>query len=277
MKFKTLVATALIVLSSACAKDADQSKSLTESDTYFKDMKGCFLLFNIKTQKFDKVVGEATCRERFPACSTFKVPLAVMAFDSGILKDENVVLKWDGVKDSRPEVNRDHNAKTWMRDSVVWFSQRITPKLGKKKFQKYLTDFKYGNEDISSGITTAWLDSPAGETGLKISAYEQVDFMLKLWSDGLPVSKRSMELTRKITYLETSPKGYKLNGKTGSGFYNREKNVNFGWFTSHLQLDEQEYIVVTNLSDLKPYPTFSYGGPRAKQIAKDILTAEGLW
>lgn len=252
------------------------SATAPKSDT-FKDMKGCFLLYNLKTQKFDKIIGEATCRERFPACSSFKVPLAVMAFDSGVLKDENVVLKWDGVKDSRPEVNQDHNAKTWMRDSVVWFSQRITPKLGTQKFQKYLTAFKYGNEDFSSGITTAWLNSPSDPNGLKISAYEQVEFMRKLWTNTLPVSHRSMELTRDITYLETSPKGFKLNGKTGSGFYDKEKKVNLGWFISHIQKGDQEYIAVTTLSDLQPYPTFSYGGPRAKQITKDILTAEGLW
>lgn len=244
---------------------------------YFSEVRGCFLLYNMNTKKFEKVFGEDVCQEQFPACSTFKVPLAVMAFDSGILKNENVVLKWDGVKDVRPEVNRDHNAKTWMRDSVVWFSQRLTPKLGEKRFQNYLNDFKYGNRDISSGITDAWLVSPSEKRpALKISAFEQVEFMERLWTDTLKASKRSQELTRKITYLETSPKGYVLSGKTGSNYFDPEKKMKFGWFISHIQKGDQEYIAVTNISDLAPNE-LTYGGPRAKAITKEILESEGLW
>lgn len=258
-----------------CAKHTTQPVS--EADTYFKDMKGCFLLYNMKTKSFDKVIGEANCRERLPAYSSFKVPLAVIAFDSGVLKDENVVLKWDGVKSSREESNRDHNGKTWMRDSIVWFSQRITTKLGKQKFQKYMNDFNYGNKDLSQGITTAWLASPAQRKGLRISAFEQVEFMKKLWTNSLPVSARSMEITREITYLETSPKGFKMSGKTGSNFFDKEHKFHSGWFISHIQKGDQEYITAANLADLKPFPGQGYGGPRVKQITKDILTNEGLW
>ena len=57
----------------------------------FKGLKGCFLLYNLKTSTYEKTIGE-TCQQRFPACSTFKVPLAVMAFDSKILKDEKRLL-----------------------------------------------------------------------------------------------------------------------------------------------------------------------------------------
>lgn len=267
----------IFTITLSCARNSEEQKAVAETTDHFKDIKGCFLLYNMKTKTFDKVIGEATCRERFPAFSSFKVPLAVMAFDSGVLKDENVILKWDGVKNSRVEENQDHNAKTWMRDSVVWFSQRITPKLGKKKFQKYLNDFNYGNKDFSTGLTTAWLQSPATGKGLRISAYEQVDFMKSLWTDQLPVTKRSMQLTREITFLETSPKGFELSGKTGSNFYDKERKFHCGWFISHIQKGNLEYIAVTNISDLKPYPQPGYGGPRAKQITKDLLAAEGLW
>ncbi len=245
---------------------------------YFADVKGCFLLYNMKTKTFDKVIGDENCKEQLPACSTFKVPLAVMAFDSEALKDENQVLKWNGVKQVREESNHDHNAKTWMRDSIVWFSQRITQKLGQKKFQNYLNDFDYGNKDISAGIKEAWLISPSDKKpGLKISAYEQVDFMKKLWTDTLPASKRSMQLTREITFLEKSPQGFDLSGKTGSNFYDKEHKMHLGWFISHLKKGEQEYIVVTNISDLKPVEIQGYGGIRAKTLTKQILADQGLW
>lgn len=243
----------------------------------FAELKGCFLLFNVKTQAFEKQLG-TSCEERLPACSSFKVPLAVMAFDSGVLKNENQILKWDKKKRGMGPWNMDHNAKTWMRDSVVWFSQKLTPKIGPKKFQKYLKDFKYGNEDFSTGITQAWLNSPADPRGgLKINAFEQVEFMNKLWTNKLPVSQRAMDLTRQITFLESTPNGFVFSGKTGSNFYDVEKKIQLGWFISHIQKGDQEYIAVTNLSDLKPIETTLFGGFRAKEITKAQLAEAGLW
>lgn len=274
---KSILATLSLMIALGCANGSKPPEK-TPAENYFSGMKGCFLLYNMKTKTFDKVIGDETCRERYPACSTFKVPLAVMAFDSGVLKDENVVLKWDGIKGDREVLNHDHNAKTWISDSIVWFSQRITPKLGKRKLQKYLNDFNYGNKDLSAGMTQAWLVSPSAETGaLKISAYEQVDFMKSLWTDSLPASKRAQKITREITYIETSPKGFKLNGKTGSNFYDKEHKVHLGWFISHIENGTNEYIAVTNLSDLGPTEIKGYGGTRAKDLTKRILADLGLW
>lgn len=247
-------------------------------DKYFKGTKGCFLLYNMKTGLVEKEIGGGNCRERVVACSTFKVPLSVMAFDAGILKDEEEVLKWDGKVDERTEVNADQNAKTWMKYSVVWFSQRLTPELGEEKIKKYLNNFKYGNEDMAGGLTQAWLIDPAFEgPALKISPYEQVEFMKNLWSDQLPVSKRAMQITRDLTYLETSANGFKLNGKTGSNFYHQDRQRRLGWFIAHVSDGNKEYIAVTNFSDIDPAQGGSYGGARAKEITKEILKDEGLW
>jgi beta-lactamase class D len=278
----SFLAAGLLVLVSACVGSSKKTEMTNSDQDYFAGAKGCFLLYDMKSKSFKKVIGEENCRERFVACSTFKVPLSVMAFDSGVLKDESQVLKWNGEKGFLKSHDQDHNAKTWMRDSVVWFSQRLTPQLGREKVQQYLHDFKYGNEDFSGDITHAWLVSPGdNDPAVKISAYEQVEFMKNLWTDNLPVSKRATRITRDLTFLETSPHGFKLNGKTGSNYYDhdyqKEKRLGFGWFVSHLEKGDQEYIAVANLSDLTPTDQKQYGGLRAKQITKKILMDEGLW
>ncbi len=221
-------------------------------DPYFQNMNGCFLLYNIKTGVYEKVIGEERCKEQFPACSTFKVPLAVMAFDAGVLKDENDILKWDGKKNERAIANQDHNAKTWMSNSIVWFSQRLTSIIGEQKLKEYLRIFHYGNEDVSAGIMQAWLVPPgASGPALKISAYEQVEFMKNLWLNKLAVSARAMQIARDITYIETSPKGFVLSGKTGSNYYDNQNKMRFGWFIAHIDNGDKEYVVVTNFSDIK--------------------------
>lgn len=266
-----------IIFVLGCAQ-IEKVETPVQATSTFPGMKGCFLLYNVKQAKLEKMLGGTDCTDRLPACSSFKVPLAVMAFDSGVLKNERQVLKWDGRQDMRPEVNRDHNAKTWMRDSVVWFSQRLTLKMGTEKVGHYLKSFHYGNEDISGGLTEAWLVSPASnQPALQISADEQLEFMKKLWADELPVSKRAMKLTRDITYLETSPRGFSLHGKTGSNFYNAERTQHLGWFIGRVAKGEAEYLVVTNIRDLEPTAISGYGGARAKQLTKDLLLANGLW
>ena len=269
---------AFAFLFASCAHSPKVEEPQHPAKDHFAGLKGCHLLFNMKTEKFDHVIGDETCRERFSASSTFKVPLAVMAFDAGVLKDENTILKWDGKKDEREVANRDHSAKTWMSESIVWYSQRITPKLGQAKVQKYLNDFDYGNKDLSGGLTQAWLISPSAKSGqLAISAYEQVEFLKKLWRDQLPASPHAMKLARDLTFVETSPKGFQLHGKTGSNFYDKDRKMRLGWFIAHLAKDGQEYVVVTNFSDFVPTDEKVYGGMKAREITKLLLADQGLW
>ncbi len=220
----------------------------------------------------------STCHEQFVACSTFKVPLALMAFDSGLLKDEHEVFKWDGEKRFLEIWNTDHNAATWMKDSVIWFSQRLTPKLGEAKVIEYLQKFSYGNKDISGGLTNAWLKGPfLKEPSLKISPYEQLEFLKALWKETLPVSPKAIALTKKIMFLETSPKGAKLSGKTGSNYYDEARMIRLGWFIAHIQKGEEEYLAVVNFSDSAPSQAKEFGGFSARKLLTDRLIAEDIW
>ncbi len=272
MHLRLLYAFLPLFLASSCA--INRSSTLV----FPKDTKGCFLLYDLKRDALLVEQGE-TCRIRFPACSTFKVPLAVMAFDANLLRDENQVVSWDGRKRMLPSWNRDHNAQSWMQNSVVWFSQVLTPQLGKERIEAYLRSFHYGNASVSSGLTDAWLHPPNNPTGnLELSAYEQLAFLKRLWGDQLSVSKRSMRIARELMYLETSPRGLRLSGKTGSNFFDEARSYQFGWFVAHIGNDSEEFIVVTNLMDLKPISQEGvFGGPRAKELTRGFLKQRNLW
>lgn len=278
MKFLKLLGLSLIA--SACATRApDPLGPAALEARHFPGQSACFLLYNMRAKRFEKIVGsDARCREELPACSTFKVPLAAMAFDAGLLKDEAQVLKWDGKSGSRDAEKRDQDALSWMRDSVVWFSQALTPKLGKERLQKYLDAFNYGNRDLRGGLTLAWLNQPDGEApALRISAYGQAEFMRRLWAGELPISARAREMTEKITRIETSPKGYELHEKTGSNFFTDNPKRRLGWFVAHLQKGDDEYVAVTSFYDLDTPAQEGFGGLHARTVTKALLAELGLW
>lgn len=248
----------------------------------FPDKDVCFLLFNITTGTFERIINQNRCEERFPAASTFKIPLAVMAFDSKALKDEKEVFKWDGQKRFLDAWNKDQNAESWMKESVVWFSQELTPKIGLKKIEEYLQSFEYGNGDMSGGIKYAWLTksafTPKGmKNSLKISGFEQIHFLKNLWRGELKASTESQLKTIGLLAIEKSETGNRLLGKTGSGMVGKEYDLRIGWWVGYLETHKETYAVVANFSDKQKAPDKTFGGAEAKEIAKQMLKEKQLW
>jgi beta-lactamase class D len=190
------------------------------------------------------IAQEGKCSERHSPCSTFKIPLSLMGFDSGILKDENTP-KWEFTKENgkflsgmMEQWKGFHTPKSWISNSVVWYSQVLTQKLGKEKFKSYVEKLSYGNQDISgdkdknNGLTNSWLTS-----SLQISPEEQIAFLEKLIASELPVSKESQKLTRNILFVEELSDGWNLYGKTGAGnqLNAEDGSTNIGWFIGWLE------------------------------------------
>jgi beta-lactamase class D len=234
---------------------------------YFEGKNGCFLLQELESGKTLVEHNPTLCKERLDACSSFKVPIALMGFDSGVLKDENTFFKWDGVKRMLDGWNKDHTVRSWLKDSVVWVSQEITPKIGLPKIEKYLADFKYGNKDFSGGITKAWLSN-----SLKISAYEQADFLRRLKLGKLNVSKDAVSKTLSVIPAELDGK---VHGKTGSGlswFNPKEKELfRTGWYVGYYTVNGKEYVFAASTKTYDPGKKSVFMGPETKQIVLKIL------
>jgi beta-lactamase class D len=247
-------------IAAASAQTPDYGPALKGYDS-------CFLVIEAESGKEVLRHGKPKwCRERLPVASAFQLPLAVMAFDSGVLADENDGFKWDGTVYPIEEWNRDQTAKTWMRDSVDWFSRHLTPLIGEPKAVRYLKTFEFGAADLP------------GET-LKISPEEQARFAARLFAGKLPVSARALEAVKRVSYLETSGRGSRLSGKTGSGVYGFSQKRRLGWFVGYLERDQSGYAVVLAIVD-KHAPAKSaplYLGRQARQLAQDFLLQAGYW
>lgn len=161
------------------------------------------------------------CGSRFTPCSTFKIPLALMGFDAGILKDaHNPAWDYDPRvhQASRPEEKQRTDPTSFEKNSVIWFSREITGRLGAARFKAYIDRLGYGNRDVSGnpgrndGLTHSWLAS-----SLRVSPDEQVALVRHMLAGQLAVSKEAQRLSASILPIFQGSGGWTVHGKTGSG------------------------------------------------------------
>lgn len=243
-------------------KDSESKKLLGSYETdfakYFEGYSGAFVLYDVNNKYYIRH-NEEQCKKRFSPCSTFKIPNSLIALETGIATDENFTLKWDGTKQPFETWEKDHTLKTAIANSVVWYYREIARRIGEKKMKEYIDKIDYGNKDISGGIDKFWLTS-----SLEISANEQVEFLLKLITNKLPFSERTVNIVKDIMTLERNDM-YVLRGKTGSGGKESEKS-SLGWFVGYLTLGDNAYVFATNITAEK-----NANGPKAKAITYEIL------
>jgi beta-lactamase class D len=240
----------------------------------FGNRDACLIMTDLSSAKTVIQYNQERCNLRLSPCSSFKIPIALMAFEQGILKAETQVIKWDGKVRGRKELNQDQTPLTWMSHSAMWVTQWITPQLGSKAITNFLDKFVYGNKDVSGGIIDAWQTST-----LKISAYEQLNFISKLWTNELPVSKRAVDLTKRIIFIKDLDNGSKLYGKTGTGCLQGRECMNkpdkmIGWFVGVVENGNKRFAFVANASDLKPEKMPA--GPRLRQTVIEIIEKWGV-
>lgn len=231
---------------------------------------GCTLIVSYPDQKVLYESGE--CDQRQPPASSFKIPLAVIGFDSRLLTDAHTpsIPYKDEYKSDMEIQKKTTDPTIWMKDSIVWYSQQLTLKLGADKFQTYVDQFDYGNKDLSGGLTTAWLG-----TSLKISPREQVMFLTKLLNNDLGVSKEATAKTIAVM-PEFSSADWEVFGKTGTswdrdvkGEYYRSKPL--GWFVGWANKDGHKIVFAKLIRGDEKWS--EYGGPKARdEFLKELPT-----
>jgi len=232
-----------------------------ELQKFFQGYSGAFVLYDRNNNRYTRYAPQQGAERLLPA-STFKILNSLIGLETGVIPDENYVIKWDGTPYPISSWNQDHTLKTAIQNSVVWYYQELARRVGREKMQYYLDLVNYGNKDISGELDNFWLDG-----SLKISADEQVELLKRLYREQLPFSQRTMRIVKEILVLEDTPT-YRLSGKTGTGI----GEMNVGWFVGYLQEKDNVYFFATNIKDASPEAS----GPKAKEITRAILQELGL-
>lgn len=228
-----------------------------------------FIVLNAKT---DQVIEERGphVNDRVTPCSTFKITLALMGFDSGVLVDENNPV-WEfkeGYDDFLETWKAPQTPASWMKYSCIWYSRIIAETLGEESFQHYLDIFDYGNRDASGGLSAlCWVNS-----SLKISPREQALFIQKMVLGKLPVSQEALSKTKAILFQGITQDGSMLYGKTGWTGSRKDEAGNtyeIGWFVGWIEKGQDMFPFAYYIRDSKIELTQRI--PRAKQLLHESV------
>jgi len=208
---------------------------------YFKELgiEGSILIYDQNNKKIYEHNASRNATAFFPA-STFKILNALIALETGVIKDDVAVLTWDGIQREIPAWNRDTNLRQAFKDSTVWFYQVLARRIGHERMQKFINQVGYGNRQIGrlQQIDKFWLEGP-----LQITPRQQIEFLQRLYRKDLPFSQHTLDLVQDIMIFERTP-NYILRGKTGWAI---SVKPNIGWFVGYLEQNNNVYFFATNI------------------------------
>ncbi|HOZ50405.1 MAG TPA: penicillin-binding transpeptidase domain-containing protein [Chitinophagaceae bacterium] len=182
----------------------------------------------------------------YSPASTFKIMNSLVALETNIAPDENMIIKWDGITRWKPDWNKDMDMREAFKVSSVPYYQELARRIGEVEMQKWLDTVKYGNRRIGPKIDEFWLNDT-----LKISADEQVGLMKKLYFDKLPFSQRALRIVRSLM-LQEDTENYRLYFKTGTRM---DDQTTMGWLVGFIERKEVQKGVLTKKEETnyKPY------------------------
>ena len=205
-------------------------------------VKGAILIYDF-TNKTYYSNDFSWAKTGFIPASTFKIPNSIIALETGVIKNDSVIFKWNGEKRWNIKWEQDLTFKEAFQVSCVPCYQEVARKIGFKRMKDYLNKLNYKEMVFdNTTIDNFWLE---GES--KISQTQQIQFLKRFYFSELPISKRTESIVKNIMLIEKTD-AYTLSGKTGlsvkNGLYN-------GWFVGYFEAKNKVYFFATNLEPIE--------------------------
>ncbi len=209
--------------------------------TYFDSagVEGCFGFFDNGENSFTIYNLSRYRDSAYTPASTFKIVNSLIGLQTGIITDENMVIKWDGIKRWNEDWNKDLTMKEAFAVSAVPWYQELARRIGRDTMKRWIDSLGYGNRDISGPIDSFWLNNH-----LKIKPDEELGLVKKLYFDQLPFFKRTQDIVQSVMLREQNS-NYKLFYKTGTG--SLENGRELGWIVGWIEENRHPYFFVLNI------------------------------
>lgn len=241
MKYFVFALSAFLLLSACSPNNVTIDNSLKK---YFDEqhVAGTFGIYNNGSGQFTIYNLSRFKDSAYLPASTFKIVNALVGIETGRIKDEKMVIPWDGVKRNVEEWNKDLTMEEAFKVSAVPYFQEVARRIGKNTMQHWLDTIGYAaryQKAIVGRIDTFWLDNT-----VKITADEQLGLVKKLYFDQLPFQKRSMRIVKDVMVMEKNA-NYTLAYKTGWG--TRENGNALGWIVGWVEENRHPHFFALNL------------------------------
>jgi beta-lactamase class D len=143
MRTCTVIPLVILLFVSCAEKEPGHSLPLFRSelnlDTLFADFSGSFLLWRIGSDTI-QVYNDVLNHIRSGPASTFKIPHALIALQTGVISPDDNIKKWDGEKKAISSWEADHSLQSAMEHSVVWYFQETARDIGEDRMREYHTE-----------------------------------------------------------------------------------------------------------------------------------------
>ena len=202
-------------------------------------VEGAILIYDAQKESYYSNDFAWTNKGQLPA-STFKIPNSIIALETGIVKNDSTLFKWDGITRSIKNWNQDLIFKEAFQYSCVPCYQKIARQVGVKQMQKMLAKLAYPGMVVdSNSIDRFWLEGAA-----RINQFQQIDFLKRFYDKQLPISDRTQKIVRNMLLMETTDQ-HQLSGKTG---WSIQDDYNNGWFVGYVENENGVYYFATNIT-----------------------------
>jgi beta-lactamase class D len=190
----------------------------------------------------------------------------LIALQTGVIKDENAVVKWVGKTDTtlygyRPEIYKDMTVKEAFKVSSGWVFIELAKNVGRDRYLYYLKQCGYGNLNVTEPGIDFW-----NFGAFAISPINQVQFLINIYKGGLPFSKRNIEILNKVMITERTGTSV-IRSKTG---WTRWEGNDIGWWVGSVTTKNNIYFFATRIIKKRTELNPSFGDCR-KNITKSIL------
>lgn len=259
---RIFAATALI-LSAATVRANESFTPRADWEHHFADAGATGTIVVVDERDGSRWVWDAArAAERFSPASTFKIPHALIALDAGVVRDEFQVFPWDGTERSIRSWNRDQDLRSSMRNSVVWVYQEFARAIGAERERACLERLDYGNHSVGDAVDEFWLDG-----SLRISAYEQIAFLRRLYRNELPFAVAHQRLVKDVMINEAG-RDWILRAKTG---WQARLERQIGWWVGWVERPDGAVFFALNID----MPGGSADAPKREAIARAVLRELG--
>ncbi|SBS37736.1 Beta-lactamase OXA-2 precursor [Marinomonas spartinae] len=217
------------------AQEGDEDLKAVFADS---QVEGTVVIENLDGSK-RYVYNQSRAHTKLAVASTFKIPNTLIGVDEHLVTGKSSVFEWDGKEHDIKAWNQNQTLASAFQVSCVWCYQDIAKKVGAEKYKAYIKAMHYGALPDQFDVQTFWLDGT-----LKLTAYEQVNFLKRLYHHELTFSDNAFHVLKDIMLAEKT-ENYSMYAKSG---WARRVESPVGWYVGYVESRSGVWFFATNLA-----------------------------